>query len=124
MRPYDPVGSTAYVDFDTTKDTFATRPDLCHCRTSSATADGKPSSPTKLEHYPQVRAYVKNQGLGFSIPYTIDGQQRSYVPDFIVRIDDGYGADDLLNLVVEVSGAGRRDKERKVATAVISGSPP
>ncbi len=59
---------------------------------------------------------MKNQGLGFTIPYAIDGQQRSYVPDFIVRIDDGCGEDDLLNLIVEVSGAGRRDKERKVAT--------
>ena len=48
--------------------------------------------------------YVKNEGLGFAIPYTIDGQQRSYLPDFIVRIDDGHGDDDLLNLVVEVSG--------------------
>jgi hypothetical protein len=34
-----------------------------------------------------VRSYVKNQGLGFTIPYTIDGQPRSYLPDFIARID-------------------------------------
>lgn len=59
---------------------------------------------------------MKNQGLGFTIPYTIDGQQRSYVPDFIARIDDGHGDDDLLNLLIEVSGAGRRDKEHKVST--------
>jgi hypothetical protein len=43
----------------------------------------------KLEHIPAVRSYVKNQGLGFTIPYTIDGQRRSYVPDFIARLDDG-----------------------------------
>ena len=60
-----------------------------------------------------------NHGLGFTIPYTIDGRQRGYVPDLIVRIDDGRGVadDDLLNLIVEVSGAGRRDKAHKVAAA-------
>jgi type III restriction enzyme len=64
-----------------------------------------------------VDSYVKNQGLGFTIPYVLDGKQRSYLPDFIVRLDDGHGSDDLLNLVIEVSGAGRRDKAAKVATA-------
>jgi type III restriction enzyme len=39
------------------------------------------------------------------------------VPDFVARIDDGPGDDDLLNLIIEVSGAGRRDKEHKVNTA-------
>jgi type III restriction enzyme len=117
MRPYDPVGSTAYVDFDTTKDTYATRADLCHLSHVVCDSGWEAELATKLEHHPRVRAYVKNQGLGFHIPYTIDGQQRSYVPDFIVRIDDGFGDDDLLNMVIEVSGAGRRDKERKVATA-------
>jgi hypothetical protein len=34
-----------------------------------------------------------------------------YVPDFIVRIDDGHGADDLLNLIVEVTG--EKDRTRK-----------
>jgi type III restriction enzyme len=76
----------------------------------------------KLEHIDAVQCYVKNQGLGFTIPYAIDGQQRSYVPDFVVRLDDGHepapdGTPDLLNLVIEVSGAGRRDKAHKVATA-------
>ena len=70
----------------------------------------------KLEHLAAVRRYVKNQGLGFTIPYTIDGQQRAYVPDFIAQVDDGHGDDDLLNLLIEVSGAGRRDKEHKVNT--------
>jgi hypothetical protein len=44
------------------------------------------------------------------------GDLNSYVPDFTVKIDDGHGPDDLLNLIVEVSGAGRRDKATKVAT--------
>ena len=30
LRPYDTVGSTRYVDFDTTRPTYETRPDRCH----------------------------------------------------------------------------------------------
>ena len=116
MKPYDPVGSTSFVDFDTTKETFTTRADLCHLSHVVCDSGWEAELATKLEHHPAVRAYVKNQGLGFTIPYAIDGQQRAYVPDFIVRLDDGHGDEDLLNLIVEVSGAGRRDKERKVAT--------
>jgi len=60
---------------------------------------------------------VKNHNLGFIIPYTVDGDERSYIPDFIARIDDGHAEDDLLNLIIEVSGAQRKDKAAKVATA-------
>ena len=70
-----------------------------------------------LEDMEEVDSYVKNHNLGFTISYTVDGEERSYTPDFIVRLDDGHGADDLLNLLVEVSGAARKDKEAKVATA-------
>ena len=29
---------------------------------------------------------------------------KKYLPDFIVRVDDGHGDEDLLNLVVEIKG--------------------
>ena len=67
-----------------------------------------------LESMDEVDCYVKNQGLGFLIPYVLNGQQKNYMPDFIVRIKDGH--DDLLNLIVEVSGEARKDKKAKVAT--------
>jgi len=54
---------------------------------------------------------VKNHGLNFTIPYTINGDGRQYYPDFLVRLVDG------LNLIVEVSGEERKDKAAKVATA-------
>lgn len=63
------------------------------------------------------RPYVKNQGLGFTIPYTIAGQQHAYLSDFIARFDDGRGDDDLLNLILEVSGKRDKEKEANVATA-------
>ncbi|HDM75902.1 MAG TPA: hypothetical protein ENG51_05455, partial [Deltaproteobacteria bacterium] len=51
------------------------------------------------------------------IPYTIDGQEKNYVPDFLVRLDDGQGNDELLNLIIEVTGEKKKDKEAKIATA-------
>ena len=120
MRDYDPVGSTADVDFDTTKPVWATSAERCHVSHVVCDSDWERQLASTLEQLPYVRSYVKNHGLGFTIPYTIDGQQRSYVPDFVVRLDDGRGdaddPDDVLNLVVEVSGAGRRDKQHKVRT--------
>ncbi len=65
----------------------------------------------------EVICYAKNHGLGFFIPYTIGGVQRNYVPDFIAHVDDGHGPDDLLNLIIEVTGAKDKDKEAKVAAA-------
>jgi type III restriction enzyme len=66
---------------------------------------------------PEVIRYVKNDHLGFAIPYTLNGEERSYIPDFIACIDDGHGASDLRNLIVEVTGEKKKDKEAKVATA-------
>jgi type III restriction enzyme len=121
LRPYDPVGSTRYVDFDTTKDVFTTDPERCHISHVVCDSGWEAHLAGTLEHLRSVRSYVKNQGLGFTIPYTIDGRQRAYVPDFIARVDDHRGPNpdgtpDLLSLLIEVSGAARRDKEHKVST--------
>jgi type III restriction enzyme len=116
LRPYDPVGSTRYVDFDTTRPTFLTDPGKCHISHVVAdTESWEQKMAQTLEDMGEVVAYVKNHNLGFTIPYTIDGQQRQYVPDFIVHLDGG--GDETFNLIVEVSGAQRRDKEAKVDTA-------
>ena len=71
----------------------------------------------KLEEMDEVRAYAKNQGFGFRIPYTCDGHAGNYFPDLIVKLDDGRGAADLLNLVLEVSGQKKKEKAAKVETA-------
>jgi len=70
-----------------------------------------------LEHMDEVKAYAKNIArLQFLIRYTFEGQERLYLPDFIAKIDDGHDKDDLLNLIIEVSGEQRGDKDAKVAT--------
>jgi type III restriction enzyme len=66
---------------------------------------------------PEVVRYVKNHNLGFTIPYTLNGEERQYIPDFIASIDDGHGPDDLLNLLIEVTGEKKKDKAAKVSAA-------
>jgi type III restriction enzyme len=117
-KAYDTVGSTRYVDFDTTRPTWKTAPDKCHVSHVAAdTGTWEQKMAQTLEEMPEVISYVKNQNLGFLIPYTINGDQRNYMPDFLVRLDDGHRRDDTLNLIVEVSGERDKDKDAKVATA-------
>jgi type III restriction enzyme len=68
---------------------------------------------------PEVVSYVKNQGLNLKIPYTFEGRSANYVPDFLIRLRDAASAgdDDLLTLLLEVSGEAKKEKQAKVAAA-------
>jgi type III restriction enzyme len=118
LRPYDTIGSTRYVDFDTTRPVYATRADKCHISHVVAdTGSWEQKLAQALEDMPEVARYVKNHNLGFTIPYTLNGEEHQYTPDFIACVEDGRGADDLLNLIIEVTGEPKKDKAAKVATA-------
>ena len=54
--------------------------------------------------------------LGLEVPYRYGSEMRQYRPDFIVRLDDGHGADDLLNLMVEIKGFRGEDAKVKKET--------
>lgn len=118
IAPYDPIGSTASVDFDTTKACLRTDPGRCHVSHVVCDTDSwEQKMALTLENMPEVLAYVKNEGLGFEIPYTHNGRQRSYIPDFIVRLEDEHGEEDPLNLIVEVTGQAYEAKDVKAETA-------
>jgi type III restriction enzyme len=115
LRPYDPVGSTRYVDFDTVLPTWTTDPVKCHVSHVVAdTGTWEQKVAQSLEEMPEVLCYVKNQNMGFLIPYTINGEEHDYEPDFIVRIATGGKP---LNLILEVSGREKKEKAAKTATA-------
>jgi len=117
-RPYDTVGSTRYVDFDTARPVYPTHPDKCHISHVVADTDSwEQKMAQALEDMDEVVRYVKNHNLGFTIPYTHAGRERQYTPDFIGHIEDGHGPDDLLQLIIEVSGEAKETKAAKVATA-------
>jgi type III restriction enzyme len=112
LRPFDTVGSTRWVDFDTTKPVMPTHPDRCHVSHVVAdTGSWEQKTAQVLEELDEVICYVKNQGLNFTIPYTINGESRQYVPDFIARVRPD------LSLIIEVSGEAKKDKAAKTATA-------
>jgi type III restriction enzyme len=117
LRPYDTTGSTRYVDFDTTLDVYPTSPDSCHVSHVVLHSHWEAALAQKFEEMKAVVSYVKNHNLGFSIPYTLNGEEKQYLPDFIVKINDGRGEEDLLNLIIEVTGEKRKDKIAKVSTA-------
>ncbi|MEM9231702.1 MAG: DEAD/DEAH box helicase family protein [Pseudomonadota bacterium] len=111
-NPYNEKGSTRFVDFATSKtDLFNTDPSLCHVDYVVADQDWEKAFATAIERElgDICFAYVKNHNLGFEVPYEYRGENHRYRPDYILKLDDGLGRDNPLNLVVEVKG--RRDEQ-------------
>ena len=107
LNRFDPQGSTGDVDFDTRKATAPTE----KSEVSHVTLDGKDGNTweqllaSELELNKNVEAYVKNDHLGFTIPYVHKGRTHSYVPDFLVRLKQLDGEELERTLIVEVSGS-------------------
>ena len=117
LDPYNPTGSSANVNFNTTKSTLWTT-DARRCQINYAVLDSDWEAELcrVAEAHPRVRAYVKNHNLGFEVPYLHGAEPHRYRPDFIVRVDDGRGPDDLLNLVIEIKGYRGEDAKEKKST--------
>ena len=104
-RPFDGRGSTDDVSFLTRK--VAIPANKSHVNlvvldgvggnTWEATIAGY------LEDDDRVAAYVKNDHLGFEIPYVYEGRSHRYVPDFLARMVPEPG-DVERTLIIEVSG--------------------
>lgn len=90
-------GSTLFVDFHTTKPIYpVTR---CHLNAMVAdTQKWEQSAAFLLDSHPGVRKWVKNERLGFFIPYRNRGLPARYVPDFLLITDKDQ------NVVVEIKG--------------------
>ena len=115
LDSYNPTGSTIHVNFNTSKKTrWQTDPRRCHINWVICDSDWEAEFCRVAEAHTKVRSYVKNQGLGFEVPYKYGSEIRRYIPDFIVQVDDG--REDPLNLVVEIKGYRREDAKEKKAT--------
>ena len=119
LDPYNPVGSTMHVNFNTSKtDRWKTDgpPPRCHINWVILDSDWEAEFCRVVEAHPRVKAYVKNHNMGLEVPYRYGSEMRRYIPDFIVRIDDGHEEDDLLNLIVEIKGYRGEDAKFKKTT--------
>jgi type III restriction enzyme len=117
LNPYNPTGTTNHVRFNTSKPKrWRTSEAHCHINWAVLDSDWEGEFCRVAEAHPKVKAYVKNQNLGFEIPYRYGSVMRRYLPDFIVLVDDGFGSHDLLHLVVEIKGYRAEDAKEKKST--------
>ncbi len=63
----------------------------------------------ELERNPDVVSWVKNDHLGFVIPYLYNGITHEYWPDFLIRLANG------ITLVLEIKGADDEQNKTKRA---------
>ncbi len=121
LDSFNPVGSTRNVNFNTSKQNRWETTGLVggprsHVNWIILDSDWEGEFCRVAESHPRVRAYIKNQNLGFEVPYRYGSETRTYLPDYIVLVDDGRGDDDLLHLVVEIKGYRREDAKDKKNT--------
>ncbi|MHB1678128.1 MAG: BPTD_3080 family restriction endonuclease [Sulfuriferula sp.] len=117
LDPYNPVGSTAHVNFNTSKlDRWQTDARRCQINWVILDSDWEAEFCRVAESHPRVKTYVKNHNLGFEVPYRYGSEMRKYLPDFIVLVDDGHGVDNPLHLIVEIKGYRREDAKEKKNT--------
>ena len=115
LDAYNPTGSTAHVNFNTSKSTlWQTDSRRCHINWVVCDSDWEAEFCRVAEAHPRVKAYVKNQNLGLEVPYLFGSTPRKYLPDFIVQVDDGRS--DPLNLIVEIKGYRGEDAKEKANT--------
>jgi type III restriction enzyme len=115
LDPYNPTGTSRFVNFTTSKDTrWETSPKHCHVNLVVWDSTWEAEFARVAEQHPRVLSYVKNQGLGLEVPYRDGPTPRKYLPDFILRIDDGHA--DPLNLIIEIKGYRRGDAQLKAET--------
>ena len=117
LDPYNPVGSTAQVNFTTSKASrYETDARRSHLNWAVLDSGWEDEFCRVAEAHPRVKSYAKNHSLGFEVPYRLGSQSKRYRPDFIVVVDDGRGEDDLLRLVVEIKGERKEDAKAKKET--------
>jgi type III restriction enzyme len=114
LDSYNPEGTTMHVRFNTSKLLrYQTDPRKCHINWVILDSDWEGEFCRVVESHPRIFSYAKNHNLGFDVPYRFGGISKKYVPDFIVLMDDGRGADDLLRLVIEIKGYRGEDAKAK-----------
>ncbi len=98
-----PDGSTLEVDYWTSKEVR----EVVHSHLNYIVADTKKweqSAAYRIDTHPQTESFVKNQGMGFSIPYFHNGQPHDFIPDFIIRLKKGNSDEKDRYLILETKG--------------------
>jgi type III restriction enzyme len=97
LNRYKPIGSTAWVDFKTTRPCYPTSKSHIN-QVAADTATWEQSAAFRLEQSRQVAFYTRNDHLEFVIAYDYLGVSHAYTPDFLVRLING------ATVVLEIKG--------------------
>jgi type III restriction enzyme len=117
LDPYNLTGSTRHVKFNTSRtDRWQTDARKCHINWVILDSDWEGEFCRVAEAHPRVKAYAKNHNLDLKVPYLFGSESRTYIPDFVVLVDDGHGEADPLQLIVEIKGYRREDAKEKKLT--------
>jgi type III restriction enzyme len=92
-------GSTDDVNFWTSKDIRDVVKSHVNCIVAD-TWQWEQAAAYIIDTHPAVEAFVKNAGLGFTIPYFDNGENHDYIPDFIIR----FNTPQLNYLILETKG--------------------
>jgi type III restriction enzyme len=94
---YEPVSSTAKVQFVTKRTCFATHRSHINMVVAD-TATWESAAAFRLEQSRAVKFYARNDHLDFRIPYEFQGIDHNYEPDFLVRLQND------VTLILEIKG--------------------
>lgn len=103
-------GSTADVDFWSSKATYAVRRSHVNFVVADTTK-WEQAAAERLDRHRIVTSFVKNSGLGFTIPYTHNGESHEFYPDFIARL----ATDPVVHLILETKGYDPLDEVKEAA---------
>ncbi len=105
-----PPGSTAEVDFWTSREPH----EVVRSHLNYVVPDTKrweQSAAYVLDRHELVEAFVKNAGLGFTVPYLHNGEMHDFVPDFLVRLK----TNPPVHVVLETKGYDPRKEDKRAA---------
>ena len=97
LNRYKPIGTSSDVDFMTKRPCQGTQRSHIN-QVALDTHTWERATCFGLEQSEIVECYVRNDHLGFGIPYEYTGVSHSYEPDFIVRLKNE------VNLILEIKG--------------------
>ncbi|MDE2862808.1 MAG: DEAD/DEAH box helicase family protein [Chloroflexota bacterium] len=80
----------------------------CHSRFECSVAE-------HLDGHDDIRAWVRNFRLGWTIPYVFASAQREYEPDFVARLFGDEEDLDCVHLLIEVKGVPDEQSDAKAA---------
>lgn len=111
---WQPEGTTSAVDWWTSRKVTPTRKSHVNLAVLDSSWEKTAAEALDAPRWdPVVACWVKNAGLGLTIPYEVEGERRAYIPDFVVRLI----GESPQFMLLEVKGGLDQFAEHKAAAA-------